>query len=168
MGVIRGRALLRALTGAVLVLGVLRAVAAVVSRQGTVGDEESDVFSIAAVCSGAARTSRASALRRGHVLATCGGVKLDLREASLDPGGAELLLRAYFGGIQVVVPEAWRVDLTADTTAGGADARVTEGTMLPAGAPSLRVEARAVLGGVQVTTQADGDEGPPAGASAAA
>lgn len=161
----RGRALLRALLGAVLVLGVLRAVGAVASRRGTVGDEESDVFSIAAVFDGATRTSRATALRRGRVLAACGGVQLDLREASLDPDGAELLLHAYFGGIQVVVPEGWRVELTADATAGGVDARVTDETMLAAGAPSLRVGARAVLGGVQVTTEADDVEGGPAGAS---
>jgi predicted membrane protein len=158
MVVMRGRALLRALLGVALVLGFLRVMGVVISRQATEGDEEADAFSIAAILGGATRVSRAAALREGRVLAASGGVQLDLREATLDPGGAELLLQAYFGGIQVLVPAGWRVVVESDATMGGVDARVTDEAELAADAPALRVEARAVLGGVQVTTRGGDDD----------
>ncbi len=141
----------------------LRVAGHLVSRKHNIGDDASDEFSLAAVFGGAARASRAPSLRRGDVLACCGGVQLDLREATLDPAGADLRLRAYLGGIQVVVPEGWRVAVEADAKAGGIDTNVTPEDDLAEDAPVLRVQAFATMGGVQVTI--DDDEGENAAAS---
>jgi hypothetical protein len=123
----------------------------VLTRRLTVGDSESDEFSLAAVIGGAERASTATALRRGRVVAVVGGVDLDLRKAKLDPAGAELLLEAYVGGVQVRVPNEWRVDIETDSTGGGVEAKVAEPDDLPADAPNLRVKIVARLGGAVVT-----------------
>jgi hypothetical protein len=64
-----GRAVLRIPLGVALVLAALGAVGAPVSRRRTVGGVDSDAFSLAAVCGGVERVSRAAALREAHVLA---------------------------------------------------------------------------------------------------
>ncbi len=148
-----GRALFRVVLRVALVMAALRAVGAIVSRRSNVGDAESDEFSIAAIFGGVERASRAASLRQGRALTCCGGVQLDLRGATLAPGGAELLLGAYLGGVQVLVPAEWRVVVTSQAKAGGVDTHVTPEADLAEDAPSLHVVARAVLGGVQVTTE---------------
>lgn len=154
---------LRVVLRIALVMAALRAVGVILARRGNTGDAESDEFSIAAIFDGVERVSRATSLRQGRVLACFGGVELDLREATLDPGGAELHLRACMGGIEVVVPEEWRVVVVAESKAGGIDARVTPETELAEDAPSLRVQAFAALGGVQVTTGRSGEDRGPSG-----
>lgn len=144
--------LLRVVLRIALVIAALRGVAVILARRGNVGDAESDEFSIAAIFGGVERVSRARSLRNGRILACFGGVELDLREATLDPGGADLVLRACLGGVEVLVPEEWRVLVAAESRAGGVDVRVTPEPELAEDAPSLRVTAFAALGGVQVTT----------------
>jgi len=136
------------LTG--LALSVARGI---LTRRLTKGDSESDEFSLAAVFGGAERASTASALRHGRVIAACGGVDLDLRGARLDPAGAELLVEAYLGGVQVRVPNEWRVDVEATSTSGGVETRLAKPEDLPDDAPKLRVEAIARLGGVYITAE---------------
>jgi hypothetical protein len=156
--VIPGRVVLRVLLRVALVLAALGAAGAAVSRRRNVGGAESDEFSIAAIFGGVERVSRATALREGVVLACCGGVQLDLRQATLDPEGAELRLTAHFGGIQVLVPAAWRVVVQADAKAGGIHTHVTPEAEVPDGAPSLRGRAVVVLGGVHVTTEPENED----------
>jgi hypothetical protein len=144
------RRLLRVVIRLALVMVAVRAVSGFVSRRGNVGDAGSDEFAITACLGGVERESLAASLRRGRVLACLGGVDLDLRRATLDPGGAELDLRACLGGIQVTVPGDWRVTVAGEPRAGGMDVRVTPPEELAADAPSLRVDAAALLGGVVV------------------
>jgi hypothetical protein len=78
----------------------------------------------------------------------CGGVDLDLREATLAPEGATLDLSATWGGVNVVVPRAWKVVVEDRSVLGGVDARVTPPEELPDDAPRLGVSITARLGGV--------------------
>jgi hypothetical protein len=146
----------RALLATAVVTGSALWVArAILTRRLTEGDAESDEFSLATVIGGVERASTATALRRGRVLAACGGVDLDLRGAKLDPAGAELLVEAYLGGVQVRVRHEWRVVVDAHATKGGVETKVAEPDDLPGDAPNLRVEAIARLGGVLITAETD-------------
>jgi hypothetical protein len=138
------------LTGAVIWVG-----RKTLTRRLTEGDSESDEFSLAAVIGGTERACTASALRRGRVVAACGGVDLDLRGAKLDPAGAELVVEAYLGGVQVRVPNEWRVAVEAPSTKGAVEAKVAQPDDLPEDAPKLRVKAIARLGGILVTAEPD-------------
>lgn len=154
------RFVIRAIVRFLLLGAVLWGVGQLVARRFSEGDAASDEFALAAIFGGAERTSTATALRTGHVKAVCGGIQLDLREASLDPAGADLTVEATMGGVQVLVPADWRVTVDADAKAGGVDVRV-QADGLPADAPALRVEAVALMGGIQVTTEESGGEAPP-------
>ena len=146
----------RALLATAVVTGSALWVArAILMRRLTEGDAESDEFSLATVIGGVERASTATALRRGRVVAACGGVDLDLRGAKLDPAGAELLVEAYLGGVQVRVRHEWRVAVDAHATKGGIETKVAEPNDLPGDAPNLHVEAIARLGGVLITAETD-------------
>jgi hypothetical protein len=149
-------------TGVGLVVAVvgLGAAGQALARRRTVGDETADEFEIAAYVGRVERTCKATSLRRGVVSVVCGGVDLDLREATLDPAGATLGLTATCGGVNVTVPTAWRVLVEQRSVLGGVDTRVTPPEELPDDAPVLRVEASTRLGGVALRAAA------PSGATA--
>lgn len=144
------RSLARPGATALIVLGLLWAIGQARARRRTVGDATSDEFELAAYFGGAQRTSTASSLRRGIVRVFCGGVDLDLREATPDPGGATLELSAVWGGVNVTVPRSWRVVVDDRSILGGFDARTTPPDELPEDAPLVRVRVTARLGGAAI------------------
>lgn len=137
----------------VQVIGSL--VGLVMSKRMSEGDENSDEFMVAAIFGGRKFHSRARSLRSGVVVASMGGIDLDLRNATLAPEGAALELRTTMGGIQVTVPQDWAVDVDAKTQAGGFEVNVTPPEDLPEDAPSLRIHAVTRMGGGAVTTKTD-------------
>ena len=118
------------------------------------GDETSDDFQVAAVMGGKQFNSTAGQLRHGSAIASLGGVEIDLREATLDPDGADLDLKATLGGVSVIVPDTWAVDVAEDVEAGEVNVEVTPPEKLPEDAPKLHIDARARMGGVQVMAKA--------------
>lgn len=149
--------MMRKLVRMALWLVALQAVAIgagqLLSRKLSSGNESSDEFQIAAFFGGKSFESRADRLRSGSVVTAMGGVEIDLREATLDEAGADLELKTTMGGVQVLVPDHWAVDLVSETKAGECHARVTAIEDLPQDAPALHVHASTRLGGVLVTTK---------------
>ena len=148
-----GRKILRVLAWIAFVEIMGFVVGQVISRKLTKGDEMSDEFQVAAVMGGKKFESRARDLKSGSVVASMGGIELDLRDATLDEGGATLSLSATMGGIQVIVPKDWAVVVDKKSVAGGFDVEVTPIEDLPEGAPRLHVHAITRLGGGVVTTK---------------
>lgn len=111
------------------------------------GGESDDEFSIVTGASGSEFQSTATDLREGRILAVMGGVELDLTDAGLD-AGATLDLRAFMGGIDVIVPRDWRVELISSSMFGGVGNR----TDPDAGddAPLLLVRAKVIMGGIEI------------------
>jgi hypothetical protein len=124
-----------------------------ISKKLTRGDGDSNEFQVAAILGGKRFASHAPGLRSGSVITSMGGADIDLRHATLDAFGADLEVKTVMGGIRIVVPAGWAVDLAADTKAGGVEARVPPLESLPDDAPRLNVRAVARLGGVLVTTE---------------
>jgi predicted membrane protein len=150
--------LIRILGRVFLVLLTLQIVVFIVARIAErrlprTGDEESEEFDRAAIMNGVQFDSRASAFRRGSVTAVLGGAQIDLREATLDPEGARLELRTTLGGVQVIVPPTWRVELVGDPIKGEHDLDLPDQDDLPEDAPRLVVVADTKYGGVQVTAE---------------
>ena len=84
-----------------------------------------------------------------------------MREAVLDPAGADLRLRAVFGGGQIVVPESWRVTVAMRGLGGVGDTRSSDD--LPMDAPELRIDATVLFGGFGISADApERDEVPEA------
>ena len=117
------------------------------------GGESDDVFSLVYAMSGGEFVSSARALRSGEVTAFMGGAEIDLRGAELD-AGSSLDLRAWMGGIDVVVPASWRVEVASSVFMGGV-ANLTDPDGAGEDAPLLVVTASALMGGIEI--HADGD-----------
>jgi hypothetical protein len=102
-----------------------------------------------AVFSGARQVVHCDHFRHADVSAVFGGATLDLRDAHLDPG-ASVDATAVFGGVDVLVPPGWRVELSGLPLFGGYDDKTRGTEPPPPEAPVLRVVATAVFGGVAV------------------
>jgi hypothetical protein len=97
-------------------------------------------------------TSRATAFRGGMIDCWYGGGFVDLREATLDPAGAALRVRAVFGGGQIVVPATWRVTSHVRGIGGLTDVRPAAAD-LPLDAPHLTIDGMALFGGFAVQSE---------------
>jgi predicted membrane protein len=120
------------------------------AKRMTTGDDSSEVFRLAAIMGGKDFTSDASNLQSGSAIAVMGGLEIDLREAHLDPGAARLDITAVMGGVEVLLPRGWAVDVEPHGMLGGVDVRVNESADVPDGAPILHVTTHTWLGGVQI------------------
>ena len=115
------------------------------------GETESDEVALVAIFDGIDLESSASAFRGGSMFAWFGGISVDLRAAKLSPDGAHLDLHALNGGIEIRVPEGWRVRSSLRAVAGGVDARAPEPEA--ADAPTLTLDGFALFGGVAITAK---------------
>jgi hypothetical protein len=112
-------------------------------------DETSDEIDLAAIFEELDARSTASAFRGGHLLVWYGGGRLDLRAATLDPNGASLDVRSLFGGLQIVVPPSWPVEVHPLVFAGGVgDAR--DASLADPSKPTLVLDVMAAFGGVSI------------------
>jgi hypothetical protein len=134
----------------VIVFNVLMVIAAQIAKRmlPVYGDADSDVFSLVAAMDGVEFASRSSALRAGSGTAIMGGISLDLSDAELATS-ANLELTAITGGIEVVVPSTWRVEMITTAFAGGSE-NLTDPDATQVGAPLLVVDARTYFGGVSI------------------
>ena len=84
-----------------------------------------------------------------NVICVMGGAGLDLRHAEFEELDSTLTVVAVMGGAEIIVPEG--VDVAVDGLAllGGKDFRPGK-TVPPRGAPTVRIRAYAILGGVEV------------------
>jgi predicted membrane protein len=99
--------------------------------------------------SGAQIKIESQSWKGGELGVTAGGVELDLRHAGLAPEGAVLDVRVVMGGVDIRVPDTWKVNCDVTPLFGGADdtTRTTQGAT---DAPRLRVVGTVTLGGVTV------------------
>ncbi len=111
-------------------------------------DESADEIVATAIFGPLAYHSTATGLRGGTLECWYGGGELDLRDATLDPAGATLRVRAIFGGGQILVPDTWRVIVGTRGMGGIQDAR--EARDIAADAPTLTIEGLTMAGGFAV------------------
>lgn len=91
--------------------------------------------------------------RGGSVDAMMAGVTLDLRSAGLSEGKAAIELFAMWGGIEIVVPQGWRIQAEVTPIMGGFE----DSTIQPSDpdAPTLVLRGFVVMGGVEVSHTSD-------------
>jgi hypothetical protein len=135
----------------VLLAWIVTVVAAVVGamqakqRQGPPPAPDADDLNLTVAFGPLEHKSEARAFRGGFVECWFGGGSLDLRDATLDPSGAVLTTRTFFGGGELIVPDDWRVETRVVGIGGAGDARPAMDR--PADAPTLRLEGIAMFGG---------------------
>jgi predicted membrane protein len=106
-------------------------------------------FSGLAVMGGVTRRSNSQAFQGADLTAVRGGCEIDLRQASIAPGTEAVIdVFAFWGGIELKVPEDWTVNNRVVPIMGG----VEDKTRVPQPASSKRLVIRGlvVMGGVTV------------------
>jgi predicted membrane protein len=130
-------------------------IAALVMKRRTtsIGTPESDEVALTAIFEPVEFESTATAFRGGDLLCWFSGTDIDLRGATLDPGGAYLTVRVLFGGGRIIVPDEWQVDLDVTAILGGVgDARPMRARATDA--PRLVVDGYVVFGGFAIESHA--------------
>ncbi|HEX2059862.1 MAG TPA: DUF5668 domain-containing protein [Thermoanaerobaculia bacterium] len=101
-----------------------------------------------AFMAGVKRQSNAMAFHSADANAIMGGVEIDLRNANMKPGEEAVIdTFAWWGGIEITVPEHWRVESTVLPLMGAYEDN-TKATN--AAGPVLVVRGLAVMGAVEV------------------
>lgn len=104
-------------------------------------------FDVTGVFSGRKVASTANPLGHGNATAVFGGVELDLAGARIEDR-ATLEVVAVFGGVDIRVPPGWRIELDGPAIFGGLENHVPSPP--DPTAPTLRITATAIFGGVEV------------------
>jgi hypothetical protein len=118
-------------------------------------EPDEDEIELSAIFAPLAFRSTAQHFRGGSLEGWFGGGMVDLRGATIDPAGATIMVRAIFGGAQLIVPPSWRV-VTHSRGLGGVgrtDGRTADDD--DAGGPTLTIDATTLFGGVSVSTEID-------------
>ncbi len=105
-----------------------------------------------AVMSGHRTRGRWRISGKTHAVAVMGGCELDLRRAELDGPEIEITAVAFWGGIDILVPEGFDVELQGFSFMGGRDLKLRDVPLVP-GSPRIVVRAYAVMGGIDVKSR---------------
>ena len=90
----------------------------------------------------------------GSIFTVFGATEVDLRHARPVAGGAAMDVIVAFGGVDIVVPEGWRVDVKGIPLFGGWSNK-TNRDRVSADAPLLSIEALVAFGGLDIGHQPD-------------
>ena len=90
----------------------------------------------------------------GSIFTVFGATEVDLRRAQPVPEGAAMDVVVAFGGVDIVVPEGWKVDVKGIPLFGGWSNK-TSRDLVSADAPLLSIEALVAFGGLEIGHQPD-------------
>lgn len=129
---------------------LVRAVGRRRALSGAGASSGSDV-SLVGIFSGGRRRIDSTDFRGCEVVTFCGGFEIDLRNATIADGKATVDINAMFGGVEIFVPDHWKVLMNGMGIFGGFEdkttpPRVVEGTPIP----ELVVTGYAIFGGASV------------------
>jgi len=118
------------------------------ARHGPVADGQTR-FSALAIMSGVVRRSNTQTFQGADLTAIMGGCEIDLRQASIAPGAEAVIdVFAFWGGIDIKVPEDWVVITRAVPLMGGIEDK-TQSPVSPA-TRTLIIRGIVIMGGVTI------------------
>ena len=108
-----------------------------------------------AILGAVSRTNNSPQFRGGTATAVAGGVELDLRHAAIGDGPAVIDVFAWWGGVEILVPESWTVDVRGTALLGA----IEDLTRPPLGGPSqvLVIRGLVIMGAVEVKNDPRGE-----------
>jgi class 3 adenylate cyclase len=105
-----------------------------------------------AVMSGHSTRGRWRIGGKTNAVAVMGGCDMDLRRAEIEGSEVEITAFAFWGGIDIVVPEGFDVELRGFSFMGGRSLRLRDVPIVP-GSPKIVVRGFAVMGGIEVKSR---------------
>lgn len=122
--------------------------AGTIGGMGAGGVDSSATINGFAVLGGLNRTSNSQDFKGGELTAIMGGCEIDFRQASIKESEAVIDVFAFWGGIEIKVPEDWAVSLQATPILGSFEDK----TRPPKGGSEKRlvIKGYAIMGGVEI------------------
>ncbi|WP_251862504.1 DUF5668 domain-containing protein [Clostridium sp. Marseille-Q2269] len=108
-----------------------------------------DTIKAGALFSSCKSRNYSKAFKGGSLTSLFGSVELDLLDADMSPAGAYIDAFVGFGGINIVVPEHWKVVITGMPIAGGFSNK-TRNRDTNDGRPILKINCIAICGGMDI------------------
>src|ERR1700735_1618637 len=105
-----------------------------------------------AVMSGHSTKGRWRISGKTNAVAVMGGCDMDLRKAEIEGPEVEITAFAFWGGIDIVVPEGFDVELRGFSFMGGRDLKLRDVPIVP-GSPRIVVKGYAVMAGINVKSR---------------
>jgi class 3 adenylate cyclase len=105
-----------------------------------------------AVMSGSEAKGRWRIGSKTTAVAVMGGCDIDLRRAEIDGPEVVITAVAFWGGITILVPEGFDVELEGFSFMGGRDLKLRDVPRVP-GSPRIRVRGFAIMGGIDVKSR---------------
>ncbi len=117
-------------------------------RRGGAYDDTAAAFEATAILGGASRRLSAPDFQGGDATAIMGGCEIDLRDCGSEGGPARIDTFAFWGGIDIRVPDDWEVQVNGVAILGGYndETRTAEGL----GRKVLVISGTAIMGGVDI------------------
>ncbi|HEX6558428.1 MAG TPA: LiaF domain-containing protein [Longimicrobiales bacterium] len=110
-----------------------------------------------AIMGGVERRGMWSPAQKTTVIAFMGGAVLDFRDVQLPAGETEVNIIAFMGGAEVIVPPGMNVDVGGVAFMGGFSHSQHRAPGAQAGAPLLKIDGFAMMGGVDVQVRNAGE-----------
>ena len=117
-------------------------------RTATSGGSLESTFSALAMLGGVGRKINSRQFTGGEATALLGGCKIDLRDADITAEEAVIDVFAFWGGIELVIPEGWSVINRIIPVMGGAEDRTRPSTS--AVPKRLVIRGIAIMGGIEI------------------
>ena len=105
-----------------------------------------------AVMSGHSTKGRWRISGKTNAVAVMGGCDMDLRKAEIEGPEVEITAFAFWGGINIVVPEGFDVELRGFSLMGGRELSLRDVPIVP-GSPRIVVKGIAVMAGINVKSR---------------
>lgn len=115
-------------------------------------ERRNTTHTVVSVMSGVGKKGRWRCGARVTAVAVMGGAFLDFRGAEIDAAEVHVTAVAFWGGIDIVVPEGIEVTLDGVPVMGGKSAQIKNVPRLP-GSPRIYVHAYPIMGGVNVRSR---------------
>ena len=105
-----------------------------------------------AVMSGHSTKGRWRISGKTNAVAVMGGCDMDLRRAEIEGPEVEITAVAFWGGIDIIVPEGFDVELRGFSFMGGRELRLRD-VPIVRGSPRIVVRGFAIMGGIDVKSR---------------
>lgn len=132
----------------ILVIAGLSLILKPFRRRGVNIGEDTGIFEATAILGGSSRKLSAANFQGGDATAIMGGCEIDLRDCGSEGGPAEIDTFAFWGGVEIRVPDDWEVQVKGLAILGGYgdETRTIEGD----GHKILVITGMAIMGGVEI------------------
>ena len=113
----------------------------------TIGKDNFDYF---ALFSGLTENIESDNFHGGHVSVMFGGAEIDMRNAIIPPEGAAIDISCAFGGVELIVPQNWRIKTNGTPILGALDNKTIQNIQESDDAPLLKINYFVIFGGIEI------------------